>query len=36
VLKGRQGLAEVARVLAILNTLPIEVNKTTALHVHVS
>jgi hypothetical protein len=36
VLKGRQGLAEVARVLTILNTLPIEVNETTALHIHVS
>jgi hypothetical protein len=35
VLKGRDGLLEVARVLTALNTLPIEVNKSTGLHVHV-
>jgi hypothetical protein len=36
VLRGREGLMEVARALAALNTLPVEVNWTTALHVHVS
>jgi hypothetical protein len=36
VLKGRRGLVEVARALTALNTLPVEVNPTTGLHVHVS
>jgi hypothetical protein len=36
VLRGREGLVEVARLLTALNTLPVEVNRTTGLHVHVS
>jgi hypothetical protein len=36
ILRGQEGLVEVARVLAVLNTLPIEVNASTGLHVHVS
>jgi hypothetical protein len=36
VLRGREGLLEVARLLTALNTLPVEVNGTTGLHVHVS
>jgi hypothetical protein len=35
VLKGKQGLLEVARTLSVLNTLPIECNWSTELHVHV-
>jgi hypothetical protein len=36
VLKGRQGLLEVAHTLSVLNTLPVECNWSTGLHVHVS
>jgi hypothetical protein len=35
VLQGRQGLEEVARALHALNTLPVEVNWRTGLHIHV-
>jgi hypothetical protein len=35
VLKGQQGLEELARALRALNTLPVEVNWRTGLHIHV-
>jgi hypothetical protein len=35
VLQGKQGLLEVAHALTVLNTLSIECNWTTGLHVHV-
>jgi hypothetical protein len=35
VLQGQQGLVEVARALRALNTLPVEVNWRTGLHIHV-
>jgi hypothetical protein len=36
ILQGQSGLEQVARALAVLNTLPVEVNWRTGLHIHVS
>jgi hypothetical protein len=35
-LQGKEGLSEVARVVAALRTLPVEINNSTGLHVHVA